>query len=482
MVRGLPGSLCLALALLAGCATTPPTRPLPAAQARCMQAYIDDDARLARAGIHDAQAMRVAGHPYLRVDRLLASFTDELHGRAQRAAWLARASALDSEGRAIEHARLPRRLDNTDAQMLAACRDTLSQALLGDDAAWPALRTAAEVPDDYSTTRRALGLYALSSRLVLQGVARLQRREMPRPLDARAADALVVERYQLGSAAQATVPKPSWTHDALGIPELDADLLAALLRQHAPALAIETAGDDDIPGHIHRRDPPYVHSAHTTLYTQLAHTRLGTQVLPQLVYTWWFTARSAQGVIDPLAGKLDGLSWRVTLDSDGDVLAYDVVHNCGCYHMFFPTQRLQTRKHQADDAEPPWIPFTVPPAWQGRVRVVLEKGSHYVTALAPAGDDATARRYDLQPYATLRNLTQGAERGSLFDHRGLVPGSTRGERWFLWPMGVVAPGSMRQWGHQATAFVGRRHFDDARLLERYFELAPATSAARSSAD
>ena len=28
---------------------------------------------------------------------------------------------------------------------------------------------------------------------------------------------------------------------------------------------------------------------------------------------------------------------------------------------------------------------------------------------------------------------------------------------------------MRQWGRQPTAFVGRRHFDDADLIERRFE-------------
>jgi hypothetical protein len=29
---------------------------------------------------------------------------------------------------------------------------------------------------------------------------------------------------------------------------------------------------------------------------------------------------------------------------------------------------------------------------------------------------------------------------------------------------------MRQWGRHATAFVGRRHFDDPWLFERYFAL------------
>jgi hypothetical protein len=29
---------------------------------------------------------------------------------------------------------------------------------------------------------------------------------------------------------------------------------------------------------------------------------------------------------------------------------------------------------------------------------------------------------------------------------------------------------MRQWGRHATAFIGRRHFDEPWLLERYFEI------------
>jgi len=51
-----------------------------------------------------------------------------------------------------------------------------------------------------------------------------------------------------------------------------------------------------------------------------------------------------------------------------------------------------------------------------------------------------------------------------------VPGTQRAERFFFWPMGIASAGAMRQWGRHATAFVGRRHFDDAQLLERRFEL------------
>jgi hypothetical protein len=38
----------------------------------------------------------------------------------------------------------------------------------------------------------------------------------------------------------------------------------------------------------------------------------------------------------------------------------------------------------------------------------------------------------------------------------------------LWPLGIPAPGAMRSRGHHATAFIGRRHFDDPDLIERYF--------------
>ena len=45
----------------------------------------------------------------------------------------------------------------------------------------------------------------------------------------------------------------------------------------------------------------------------------------------------------------------------------------------------------------------------------------------------------------------------------------KGERFLFWPMGVPAPGAMRQRGHHTTAFVGRRHFDDPWLIEGSFQ-------------
>ena len=52
--------------------------------------------------------------------------------------------------------------------------------------------------------------------------------------------------------------------------------------------------------------------------------------------------------------------------------------------------------------------------------------------------------------------------------------SVRKERFFLWPMGVPYAGAMRQWGHHAVAFVGKRYFDDPFLLNKFFSPSNAT--------
>ena len=52
-----------------------------------------------------------------------------------------------------------------------------------------------------------------------------------------------------------------------------------------------------------------------------------------------------------------------------------------------------------------------------------------------------------------------------FDRHGLLVGTGRLERFFLWPSGIRSPGAMRARGRRATAFVGRRHFDAPELLD-----------------
>src|SRR3990167_844354 len=77
--------------------------------------------------------------------------------------------------------------------------------------------------------------------------------------------------------------------------------------------------------------------------------------------------------------------------------------------------------------------------------------------------------YQTRPLDHLRQLPHPQGQRSLYRADGLIAGSQRLERWLLWPAGVKSPGAMRQWGRHATAFIGRAHFDDPYLLERYFQ-------------
>ena len=176
--------------------------------------------------------------------------------------------------------------------------------------------------------------------------------------------------------------------------------------------------------------------------------------------------------MDPLAGRLDGLIWRVTLAPDGEPLVYDSIHPCGCYHMFFPTARARARPAPDELEEWAFVPRGLARVADGeRPLVTLASATHYIERVALVRGRDSLVRYALHPYDELRSLPRpGGGSRSVFGPDGLVAGTERLERWFFWPMGVPSAGAMRQWGRHASAFIGRRHFDDADLLERRFEL------------
>jgi hypothetical protein len=102
----------------------------------------------------------------------------------------------------------------------------------------------------------------------------------------------------------------------------------------------------------------------------------------------------------------------------------------------------------------------------------LATRTHYLVNIAADGGGA-GLTYEFADYNELRSMPAGAGKSrSAFRPDALVPGTERGERVFFWPMGVPSAGAMRQWGHHATAFVGRRHFDDVDLIEQRFRLLP----------
>jgi len=263
--------------------------------------------------------------------------------------------------------------------------------------------------------------------------------------------------------------------DPLGVPLLDRAQEQRLLAAFAPVLEVDTAGPYDRIGRPYwaTRDRIEVDTAHPTVYRRLSHARLDGQVLVQLNYLFWFPERPRKGALDLLGGHLDGFIWRVTLGPDGRPWVYDAIHPCGCYHLFFPTVRADIRMPPASFEEGAFIPQVASALPPGRRMLLrLSSGAHQVLRLSTTGPAADWTPYVRAWMADLRSLPwPGGGYRSLYRPDGLVAGSERRERFLLWPMGIASPGAMRQWGHHATAFIGRRHFDDPDLLRGYFRWA-----------
>ena len=94
----------LALLVVASCAAPPRSLESASAEYReCAQWYRSLDAEVDAAGVRDAQHTRVPGFPYLRVDRVTASFAPRAARDEKRfQAFLARLEELDLESRRYE--------------------------------------------------------------------------------------------------------------------------------------------------------------------------------------------------------------------------------------------------------------------------------------------------------------------------------------------------------------------------------------------
>lgn len=482
----------------AGCASLDPLQavrsPADPQVRACVDWYVSLDAAVATAGVRDAQAVRIEGFPFLRTDRFLAALRDEARvDGAKLDALIERLAALDLEARGHEISNLPQDglpgaapaegNEGASQAMLRTrdCSRLLRGALMAKPQARRLLLERLEVPDDYVTGLRVAGLYALARLPFSAGVRRHMeevRAAFGRDLAADAQGTVVryapPERPPV-SGSQVREILARATTGPLFVPEPSGDSLALLFAAYAPGFEVETRGRFDRPGLLRWGNGPGVEvdAGAPVVYQQTAHTRYRGINLLQLVYTIWFPERPAQGPGDLLAGALDGVVFRVTLAPDGSPLVYDTMHPCGCYHMFFTTPRATPVA--APQGEPEWafVPQTLPAIFAGdRLVLRIATRTHYVERVMvdPAGSPVR-RTYTVRPYDELRSLPLGPKgTRSLFGPDGMIAGTERAEAWLFWPMGIANAGAMRQWGRHATAFVGRRHFDDADLMERRFVL------------
>ncbi len=496
MPRGITRySLLVLLSLcLSGCAQLI-VSPAREAVTHCGQLFNSLDQAVAQQDVRDVQDRRVAVAPYLRVNRLLASYRDEVQGEGFQQ-WLDAMQTLGITGWLIEYANLSvesrqslwslaqasEPQPSSFEQALTDCALEMRDTDFSSAAAIDSLRQAAVVEDNYSTLNRALGLYPLTALVFRKGISdwhdetsetyMLTVNQLPvkgELLSYTARDEKRLKATEIADILQRSSVNP------LGIPLPGDAELADLFASYAPLYEVDTAsGDDRIGRPVWKEDGEIqIDTSEPVVYRYTSHTRFQQQTLLQLNYMIWFPARTSTSSFDLLAGDLDGIIWRVTLLSDGKPLVFDSIHNCGCYHLFFAGQGAKETPAESGLDEPAFFPTDRQLAYQQAPLIVrIASGTHYIDRVHQLSTaHLVTIPYDMQDADTLRSLPQSAQQHrSLYNQEGLVSGSERLERFLFWPMGIPSAGAMRQAGHHATAFVGRRHFDDAHLFDPLLQL------------
>lgn len=467
--------------VLNGCALTDPSLNVTGDAAQfCLAFYSDLDSVVAERGVTPSRPERVAGFPYLRMTRFLASYRQQHLTDAALKQWVAHLVAADQRARAIELASLELTAKtglnaNYGSDLLGTAADC-AQTLMANDLADPErltlLRKQVVPATEYRLLNQILGIYPFTSIPVRLGVHQYHKKTQAifsQPLAALPVHGQL-RRFH-ASHLDAIKPPDEVVRDVLGIPAPTASQLQTLFAIHAPVWEIDVADRYDLPGRpVWGADgKPGVDYSEAVIYRYPSYTHWQGDVLLQLNYLIWFAERPRESAFDIFSGRLDGLLWRVTLSTDGTVLIYDSIHACGCYHYFFPSAELALRSGAQRLPEPPLLPQSAPEVAAGQSLVIrVSSGEHYIQHLY--ADTASGQPLRWREYQELYTTpVAGGGYRSLFRTDGLVNGSERTERWLLWPMGVPSAGAMRERGRHATAFLGRRHFDDAKLLDNLFE-------------
>ncbi|MEQ8290068.1 MAG: hypothetical protein RIB78_10125 [Gammaproteobacteria bacterium] len=491
-------SLVCLIFLLSGCATVQPDQASSSETTTshyigCRNLVQSLEQTIQSNAVIDHASHRITDFPYLRSNRFLASFHDEINSELMFTSWVEQLRQLALEGWHYEVMNLDKASQQQLSQAVQSLSfDNLSTALddcsrnlveqeLAEDKQREVLLEQVVVPDAYNLWQRTLGLYPLVSPFFKLGV--LDWHEETRNTYARDRAELPVhgkllryvpgeETKKLAYSEVAKILGEAVAHP-LGMLEPNDQYTQLLFNTYAPVFEIDTTSNNDRIGAIRLTEDldPEVDITTPVIYQYITYTRFNENTLPQLNYMVWFPARPMSSGFDLLGGKLDGLIWRVTLLPDGKPLLYDSIHPCGCYHLLFPTQHATVITNQVGYEEPLLIPRQLTINEGQRTYLRIASNSHYIDSVDTQGS-VTGNEIALTSMHknVLRSLAAGDKRKGLYGKNGIIEQSARLERFIFWPMGITSPGAMRQAGNHATAFVGRRHFDDAFLFEPYLSI------------
>lgn len=213
----------------------------------------------------------------------------------------------------------------------------------------------------------------------------------------------------------------------------------------------------------------------------------------QLTYTYWFPEHPKLKAIDAEAGKLEGVTLRITLDMQNKPAFFETVLNCGCFHRAYPAARVEEAACTQNGSPIPGKRLCAERVIDGRIDwvmpevvVVEEASSARPILFSRAGWHGLAgvsfelrevdrrsvldrRSYRLRCYEDLERLPLDGGFVSMFESNGLVRGAKRLEGWLLAPSGMLSAGQPRQRGTQLLHW-DQYDFDDPHLLEQCVRL------------
>jgi hypothetical protein len=340
------------------------------------------------------------------------------------------------------------------------------------------VRPFVNVPDEYSFWMRAAGLYPLAW-LPINGVTHNVRKKF-KAWYAKDFDDLPVhgalkafvpdERAMLGPSEIGEI-LVTCRDNPFGIPWPNTVQEKRLAVSFAPVFVQDVAGPYDYIGSITwDNDRLEVVQEKPTVYYYLSRAFLKGKSILQINYTIWFEARASENAPWMERGHLDGLTVRISLDTEGSPFMVDVMNNCGCYHFFSPDKRRVERTVFKPLALDPFVPQWLPTISSGqRLGIRINSGRHQVERLIATTLPLEGIAYDLVPYHVLEALPhRDGSTESMFDAKGIAKGSDRVEPYILFSSGIPSVGAMRQRGNHPIALTGRVHFDDPHLFDRNF--------------
>ena len=486
-------SLFFLVLLLSGCAALcPPETPLFPERPVACQDFLDTlDKKVHEAGVKDHASFSVPGFPYLRSNRFLSALKKTLKSDAQRAYWLQWMQQLDLAARDKEIRNLPdkailalnaQEAGPPDRELLYRRVRSCSCELLSHDQTcldfYQTLDPLVEIPDRYSFLMRAAGLYPLTSIPVIIATRNVRKKVRSRfKLDV---DDLPVEgSLRTFTPAEGVFLRETGVRElieasrknALGVARPNQTQGRELVASFAPIFIQDVAAPYDRFGRVvWQGNRLAIEPENPTVYWYISYAFLETASILQINYVIWYAERAGKNSPWMERGHLDGLTVRVSLDTQGKPFMVDVMNNCGCYHFFSPqterVHRVVYKRFRLDPFVPQWLP-TIPP--EKRLGLRVNSGWHQVERLLATAPPPDAVRYKLAPYEALEALPREDGRSeSMFNARGIAKGSDRIEPLILFSMGIPSVGSMRQRGNHPIALTGRVHFDDPYLFEENF--------------